>query len=410
MAPPRPGGDILEVKRAGEAMYRIDRASNQLETLKRTTFAELGFSERKHLQEWIANDPSVLGEELLIIQKEFAGFNDTNERLDLLALDKQGNLIIIENKLDDSGRDVTWQALKYASYCASLGKNEIRNIFHDYLERSGSPDQAEARLSEFFDDQDYADLELNQGNTQRIILVAAAFRKEVTSTVLWLLNYRLRVQCFRVTPFTLKEQVLLNFEQIIPLHEAEEYMISMAEKAQETLDSQVDQARRRKRRMEFWSQFLDAVSARSSVFQNVNPRDMNQLDTGAGVTAIWFMVIATNSACRAQLWFGRSDSIENKWLFDQLLEQRSTIEGRFGGSLVWDRMDGRKSARISVEGPGDFSDEENWPAMIEFLSDRISRLADAVTEPLLAAGKRLRHFTPAGEEEPIDQPVQIESA
>lgn len=52
----------------------------------------------------------VLGEELLIIQKEFAGFSDTHERLDLLALDKQGSLVIIENKLDDTGRHVTWQA------------------------------------------------------------------------------------------------------------------------------------------------------------------------------------------------------------------------------------------------------------------------------------------------------------
>jgi hypothetical protein len=56
------------------------------------------------------------GEELLVIQKEFSGFSDTHERLDILALDKQGSLVLIENKLDDTGRDVTWQALKYASY------------------------------------------------------------------------------------------------------------------------------------------------------------------------------------------------------------------------------------------------------------------------------------------------------
>lgn len=56
------------------------------------------------MQEWIANNPESLDEELLIIQKEFDGFNDTNERLDLLALDKQGNLVVIENKLDDRER------------------------------------------------------------------------------------------------------------------------------------------------------------------------------------------------------------------------------------------------------------------------------------------------------------------
>ena len=50
-------------------------------------------------------------------RREFAGFSDTHERLDLLALDKQGSLVLIENKLDDTGRDLTWQVLKYASYC-----------------------------------------------------------------------------------------------------------------------------------------------------------------------------------------------------------------------------------------------------------------------------------------------------
>ena len=112
-------------------MYRIDRSANSIQPLARVSFRELGFRERAHLQEWIANEPLVLGEELLIIQKECAGFSDISERLDLLALDKQGSLVIIENKLDDTGRDVTWQALKYASYCSRLTRDDIRDIYQD---------------------------------------------------------------------------------------------------------------------------------------------------------------------------------------------------------------------------------------------------------------------------------------
>src|SRR5690554_5627812 len=116
-------------------MFIIDKDKNRINELEQKTFSELGFRERENLQEWIANNPEALGEELLIIQKEFNGFNDTNERLDLLALDKEGNLVIIENKLDDSGRDVTWQALKYASYCSSLTKGQIVEIYQQYLHR-----------------------------------------------------------------------------------------------------------------------------------------------------------------------------------------------------------------------------------------------------------------------------------
>jgi hypothetical protein len=62
------------------AQFRIDTQANSIVPLTKRTFGELGFRERSNLQEWIAKEPSCLGEELLVIQKEFAGFADTNER------------------------------------------------------------------------------------------------------------------------------------------------------------------------------------------------------------------------------------------------------------------------------------------------------------------------------------------
>ena len=101
----------------------------------RQCFSDLKLQERPHLQEWLVQTPEALGEDLLVIQKEFDGFADTRERLDLLMLDKEGRLVIIENKLDDSGRDVVWQALKYVAYCSSLKKAEIMEIYQRYLDR-----------------------------------------------------------------------------------------------------------------------------------------------------------------------------------------------------------------------------------------------------------------------------------
>jgi RecB family endonuclease NucS len=79
-------------------MYKINKQSNSIKQLEKKSFSSLGFREREHLQEWIAKEPNVLGEHLLIIQKEFSGFDDTHERLDLLALDKQGAFCPINNK------------------------------------------------------------------------------------------------------------------------------------------------------------------------------------------------------------------------------------------------------------------------------------------------------------------------
>jgi len=83
-------------------MFKIDPTANRINPLEVKRFSGFGFIERKHLQECLENYLQALargdGEELLIVQKEFDGFDDTRERLNLLA--------IIENKLDDSGRDV----------------------------------------------------------------------------------------------------------------------------------------------------------------------------------------------------------------------------------------------------------------------------------------------------------------
>ena len=143
----------------------------------------------------------------------------------MLALDKQGNLVVIENKLDDSGRDVTWQVLKYASYCSSLTKDQIKEIYQSYLLKIGKDEDAIENLSEFFNNLEYSELQLNQGTSQRIMMIAGNFRKEVTSTALWLMNYKLRIQCFKVTPYSFNDNLFLDIEQIIPMKDVEDYVI-----------------------------------------------------------------------------------------------------------------------------------------------------------------------------------------
>ena len=115
----------------------------------------LGFTERRHLQEWLAHEPSAFRRRLLIIQKEFDGFDETRERLDLLALDKDSSLVKCWSNPDDSGRDVVWQALKYASYCASLTKLQIVEIFQQYLncyEKGTNPSDALQSAEELMQD------------------------------------------------------------------------------------------------------------------------------------------------------------------------------------------------------------------------------------------------------------------
>lgn len=214
-------------------MFLINRGNKTASPIQKQTFGELGLKERFDLQEWISSTPEILGERLLIIQKEFSGFDDTSERLDLLALDEKGNLVVIENKLDDSGRDVTWQSLKYVSYCAKLTKSEILKIYQDFL-GDETKKSAEATIQEFYGVPTIDEITLNDGD-QRIILVAANFRREVTSTVMWLLDHSVQIKCVKVTPYSHNGELFLDVEQIIPIKEIEDYLIGISNKKQENI-------------------------------------------------------------------------------------------------------------------------------------------------------------------------------
>ena len=362
-------------------MYLINKDENRISKMELKTFSELGFKEREHLQEWLANDHTVFGEDLLIIQKEFAGFADTKERLDLLALDKEGNLVVIENKLDDSGRDVTWQALKYASYCSSLSKEDIRVIFQDYLTKCGCSETAEDKLSEFYE-KEYDEISLNKGTGQRIILVAAKFRKEVTSTVLWLLNYNIRIQCFRVTLYKKDEEIFLDIDQIIPTKDAEDFMIKMAKKSQNDIMVENVSRSSEKLRLEFWAILLKKMAAKSKLFKNVNPGKDSWINAGTGISGVSFVFVMRKMEPGVQLYIDTGDKTANKSLFDYLYKNKEAIEKAFGDELQWRRLDDKRASRIDYTIQKDSYDKENWDFITEKLTDLMVRFEGALKDYL----------------------------
>src|SRR5256885_1691077 len=93
----------------------------------------------KHLEDWIAADPSLLGEPLLVIGRQVL-IPDTKDRLDLLALDSQGAAVIIELKRGLLKDPVDVQALRYASYISKWHFEDFENIAINYLNKVGDPD------------------------------------------------------------------------------------------------------------------------------------------------------------------------------------------------------------------------------------------------------------------------------
>ena len=372
-------------------MFRVDRDGNQLEKLTSRSFSDLNIREREHLQEWVANTPEALAEDLLIIQKEFDGFADTRERLDLLALDKNGSLVVIENKLDDSGRDVTWQALKYVAYCSTLTQKSILEIYQKYLDGERQGESAKENLCEFLEVDDLDEVVLNPANEQRLILIAANFRKEVTATVLWLLAHKVKAQCFRVVPYSFEDELFVDLQQIIPTPEASDFMIGMAEKDEEEKSVRGAQRRGEKLRLAFWTQLQEELLKRDiKLFTNRTATTDRSFTCSTGVSGCRFGFVLNNKEALVALWFNRPNPTENKQLFDEVIAERSSIEKQFGSELNWLRLDDKRSSRVAFAHDFDSYNESSWPDIIDWYCEYINRLERAFAEPLARADQRLK--------------------
>jgi len=210
-------------------MYKVDIKNKKLIEIPTTTFRLLSLKERFDIQEWIEGSPKILGEDLLIVAKELV--LPSKIRLDLLAIDKQANLVVIEIKSDHSGSDAEWQAIKYASYCSSFSPSEIYEHFAEYL--GTDTDDAFYKIEEFID---FEPEELNQ--KQRIILVAKDFHSDLISGVFWLRESEIDISCIRLKPYLDEyEQLFINPEIIIPLPEAKDYIKKKESKHKEQAKS-----------------------------------------------------------------------------------------------------------------------------------------------------------------------------
>ncbi|HBH7054379.1 TPA: DUF4268 domain-containing protein [Morganella morganii] len=375
------------------SLYTVDTINKKLKPLNGTKLSEYKLTERYDLQEWLVSHPESLGESLLIIQKEFDGFDGTGERLDLLALDTLGQLVLIENKRDNSGRDAVWQAIKYASYVAPFTSDDIEDVFSKYLlknkpyfmdldddayEENKVRNTAKILIQRFLEENQDVDgsvITLNPRNTQRIILVAGKFSKEVTNTALWLLDRKINVKCVKVSPYRLGEQLLVDIQQIIPVPEASEYMVRLIRKDDEEFIAKVKRTDSTDIRYQYWAQLLEYFSKKNNtLYNNISPKTDHWLSAATGIPQCSYHLIFLQKALRVDIEFARKDSVENKKIFDFFYERKAEIEKKFGNELNWLRLDEKKSSRIEFCMDTNGYNKDYWAELAKWHLEYIQKL------------------------------------
>lgn len=203
-------------------MFTVDAATAT--PASAVTLGEAGLREREHLQEWVKAHPQILGEDLLLITDEFDRWQTstgqaTYERLDVLALDRTGRLVVGELKRDRAPDTVALQALTYAAMVSRFSVDDLADLYA--AKQDCDTDTALARLREWA--PELADDTLAP---PRVVLVAGAFGPVLTNTALFLYENGIDIRLVRVALFrTSSGQLLLSASQILPVPRAEDFMV-----------------------------------------------------------------------------------------------------------------------------------------------------------------------------------------
>lgn len=207
-------------------------AEEKLKPLKRTSLSDVAIRERRDLQRLLRIHLPELLPDVLVIAEEFGDWEESKRRIDLLGVDRSGALVVIELKRGDTGAHMELQALRYAAMVSTMTFEQAVSSFEMHLRAEGEvPNDAEQILLNHIGWS--APNEGGFADDVKIVLFSEDFSRELTTSILWLNDRQIDITCFRVGAYRLDSKLLLEFQQIIPLKEAEEYQIRVRNKHRE---------------------------------------------------------------------------------------------------------------------------------------------------------------------------------
>lgn len=192
--------------------------------------ASVGFMERQHLQEWIVANPSVLGEDVRIVAVEFDRWqtfsgDSKKDRLDILAIDSTGRLVVVELKRGEASSYVDLQVLKYAAAVSRFDPDSLVDAHSRFLASRGEMVTDEI-AREGLEDHVGGALELEKLRQPRIVLVAHGFDESVTNTVVWLSESGLDIVLMRYQLYRTPSEPLFVISQLYPTPDTEEFTLT----------------------------------------------------------------------------------------------------------------------------------------------------------------------------------------
>src|SRR4051812_15171162 len=101
-------------------MAIFELTADRIHQFKETTFSAVGLKERSDLQRLLRSQIEVISPGTLVICEEFGEWDESKRRIDLLAIDRDANLVVIELKRTEDGGHMELQAIRYAAMVSAM--------------------------------------------------------------------------------------------------------------------------------------------------------------------------------------------------------------------------------------------------------------------------------------------------
>lgn len=357
------------------AIYEI--TPDKIIAFDQTSFGAAGLKERDDLQRLLKVQVDVVCPDVLVVSEGFREWEDSRREIDLLAVDKEANLVVIELKRTEDAGHAELQAIRYAAMVSAMTFEKTVEVYGDYLRKNGSDADAAGALLDFLgweepDEDSFA-------QDVRIVLVAADFSKELTTSVMWLNERALDIRCVRLRPYRDGTRTLVDVQQVIPLPEAQDYIVRIREKAVRERQDRTELVGRQALRDAFWQSLLERSASKTDLFANVSPSRDCWINAGSGGRGVHYEYRIKQHESSVRLGLSGDEKDANKARFDWLQERQEEFERALGSPLVWGRCSDRKQSYIEKVLEGGYRDDpEQWPAIQDRMIGAMIRLEAAL--------------------------------
>ncbi|MDY7579288.1 DUF4268 domain-containing protein [Herbaspirillum sp. RTI4] len=355
-------------------MAIFEMTQDNLTALSETSFDIEGIYERKDLQRHLKNNIAVLAPDLMVISEEYGDWIDSLRRIDLLCLDRVGNLVVVEIKRTNDGGHMELQAIRYAAMLSTMTFKQLVDAHIAYLIKELRPTEtAEAEICAFLhleeSDED------TFGNEVRIILASPSFSKEITMAVLWLNDHDLDIRCIKLKPYRLEDKILLDVQQIIPLPEAADFQTQI--RAKESAE-RVQKVERYDIRYHFWEGLLTYAKSKTQLHATRRPGKYHWIGGSTGKAGISLNYVIRRDDAQVELYIDSPDEEINSSRFKYLENNADAISTEFGEGLIWEDLPGRRARRVKFELQGGWkADRSEWKNMQHNMVDAMVRLENS---------------------------------